>query len=378
MERPFQPPGHFLINKGRKRPEKGLRPPPSWAFQRDAPQKTETPVSRSEPFPFKRPPRSRLPANGVASSLFRGYHTAMNSLQLRNSFLLLLTAIIWGVAFVAQSVGMDYVGPFTFTCVRSVIGGLFLIPCIAILNRLNPARREERAVPKTGLFRDRTLWLGGVCCGVMLCVASCFQQIGIMYTTVGKAGFITAFYIIIVPLLGLLFGKRCGLFVWIGVLLALVGLYFLCITESLTVEFGDFLIFVCAILFSIHILIIDFFTLRADGVKMSCIQFFVCGGLCAIPMLLFESPDLSQLFAAWKPILYAGVLSSGVAYTLQIVGQKGMNPTVASLILSLESVVSVLAGLILLNQHLSTRETVGCVFMFCAIVLAQLPQKRRS
>ena len=296
MERPFQPPGHFLINKGRKRPEKGLRPPPSWAFQRDAPQKTETPVSRSEPFPFKRPPRSRLPANGVASSL----------------------------------------------------------------------------------FRDRTLWLGGVCCGVMLCVASCFQQIGIMYTTVGKAGFITAFYIIIVPLLGLLFGKRCGLFVWIGVLLALVGLYFLCITESLTVEFGDFLIFVCAILFSIHILIIDFFTLRADGVKMSCIQFFVCGGLCAIPMLLFESPDLSQLFAAWKPILYAGVLSSGVAYTLQIVGQKGMNPTVASLILSLESVVSVLAGLILLNQHLSTRETVGCVFMFCAIVLAQLPQKRRS
>ena len=302
----------------------------------------------------------------------------MNSLQLRNSFLLLLTAIIWGVAFVAQSVGMDYVGPFTFTCVRSVIGGLFLIPCIAILNRLNPARRAERAVPKTGLFRDRTLWLGGVCCGVMLCVASCFQQIGIMYTTVGKAGFITAFYIINVPLLRLLFGKRCGLFVWIGVLLALVGLYFLCITESLTVEFGDFLIFVCAILFSIHILIIDFFTLRADGVKMSCIQFFVCGGLCAIPMLLFESPDLSQLFAAWKPILYAGVLSSGVAYTLQIVGQKGMNPTVASLILSLESVVSVLAGLILLNQHLSTRETVGCVFMFCAIVLAQLPQKRRS
>ena len=302
----------------------------------------------------------------------------MNSLQLRNSFLLLLTAIIWGVAFVAQSVGMDYVGPFTFTCVRSFIGGLFLIPCIAILNRLNPARRMERTVPNSCMFGDKTLWLGGACCGVMLCVASCFQQIGIMYTTVGKAGFITAFYIIIVPLLGLLFGKRCGMLVWAGVLLALVGLYFLCITESLTVEFGDFLIFVCAILFSIHILIIDFFTLRADGVKMSCIQFFVCGGLCAIPMLLFESPDLSQLFAAWKPILYAGVLSSGVAYTLQIVGQKGMNPTVASLILSLESVVSVLAGLLILNQHLSARETVGCAFMFCAIVLAQLPQRRTS
>ena len=299
----------------------------------------------------------------------------MNSLQLRNSFLLLLTAIIWGVAFVAQSVGMDYVGPFTFTCVRSFIGGLFLIPCIAILNRLNPARRMERAVPNSGMFGDKTLWLGGACCGVMLCVASCFQQIGIMYTTVGKAGFITAFYIIIVPLLGLLFGKRCGMLVWAGVLLALVGLYFLCITESLTVEFGDFLIFICAILFSIHILVIDFFTLRADGVKMSCIQFLVCGLLSGIAMLFAEQPQLSAVLLAWKPIAYAGIMSCGVGYTLQIVGQKGMDPTIASLILSLESCISVLAGWLLLGQTLSMREGLGCVAMFAAIILAQLPAK---
>ena len=280
----------------------------------------------------------------------------MNTLQLRNSFLLLLTAVIWGVTFVAQSVGMDYVGPYTFTCVRSFIGGLCLIPCIAVRNRLTPVAP-------------------GVCCGVMLCFASCFQQIGIMYTSVGKAGFITAFYIIIVPLLGLFFKKRCGLFVWLGVALAIVGLYFLCITESLTIQFGDFLIFICAILFSIHILIIDYFTLRVDGVKMSCIQFFVCGLLCAVPMLLFETPDITQLLAAWKPVLYAGIMSSGVAYTLQIVGQKGMNPTVASLILSLEAVVSVLAGFVMLDQQLTMRETMGCAFMFCAIVFAQLPQK---
>lgn len=195
----------------------------------------------------------------------------MNTLQLRNSFLLLLTAVIWGVAFVAQSVGMDYVGPYTFTCVRSFIGGLFLIPCIALLNRLNPS--SPGGIRPSNAKTKGQLWIGGVCCGVMLCFASCFQQIGIMYTSVGKAGFITAFYIIIVPLLGLFFKKRCGLFVWLGVALAIVGLYFLCITESLTIQFGDFLIFICAILFSIHILIIDYFTLRVDGVKMSCIQF---------------------------------------------------------------------------------------------------------
>ncbi len=306
----------------------------------------------------------------------------MNRLQIRNSLILLLTAIVWGVAFVAQSVGMDYVGPFTFNCVRSLIGGIVLIPCIALLNRLggvekNSARKVEKSSKAYKKQRNQLI-LGGICCGLALCFASCFQQLGIQYTTVGKAGFITAFYIIIVPILGLFLKKKCGPLVWIGVLFALAGLYFLCMNESLRIGKGDILVFICAVLFSVHILVIDYFTQYVDGVKMSCIQFFVCGIVAGIAMLIFEEPSLTQIIAAWKPVLYAGVLSSGAGYTLQIVGQKGMNPTIASLILSLESVVSVLAGLLLLGQSLSRREALGCVLMFIAIVLAQLPQKEHS
>lgn len=306
----------------------------------------------------------------------------MKKLQIRNSLLLLLTATIWGVAFVAQSVGMDYVGPFTFLCARSMIGGLVLIPCIALLNRYNGSAQAGKKKTEKGTEEyqkaRRQLLLGGVCCGLALCAASCFQQIGIQYTTVGKAGFITAFYIIIVPVLGLFFKKKCGPFVWLGVVLAIGGLYFLCITDGLQMGTGDILVFICALLFSIHIMVIDHFTQMVDGVKMACIQFFVCGTVSGILMLLFEEPSFSALLTAWLPVLYAGVLSSGVAYTLQIVGQKGMNPTVASLIMSLESVVSVLAGMLILGQSLSRRETLGCVLMFAAIVLAQLPQREKQ
>ena len=217
--------------------------------------------------------------------------------------------------------------------------------------------------------------LGGICCGVALATGSTLQQFGIMYTTVGKAGFITAFYIIIVPILGLFLGKKCGLSVWISVVIALAGLYFLCITDGFSIGKGDTYVFLGAIAFSIHILVIDYFTQFNDGVKMSCIQFFVCGILCFVPMMLFEHPEISMILLAWKPILYAGVMSCGVAYTLQIVGQKNMNPTVASLILSLESVTSVIAGFLVLHQNLSQRELIGCGLMFIAIVLAQLPQK---
>lgn len=296
----------------------------------------------------------------------------MNRLQVRNSLVLLLTAVIWGVAFVAQSVGMEYVGPFTFNCVRFLIGGMVLLPCMALLKKISPSKEGEKE-DRTG--KRKTLFIGGVCCGLALCIASCLQQLGIQYTTVGKAGFITAFYIIIVPILGLFFHRKCGVTVWIGVVFALAGLYFLCITENLTIGRGDFLVFLCALCFSAHILVIDHFSPLVDGVAMSCIQFFVSGLLCAVPMFLFEKPDASHLLQAWQPILYAGVLSCGVAYTLQIIGQKGMNPTVASLILSLESVVSVLAGLLILHQQLSGREILGCALMFAAILLAQLPQK---
>ncbi len=304
----------------------------------------------------------------------------MNSQRIRNPLLLLLTAIIWGTAFVAQSVGMDYVEPFTFNCIRSFLGGIFLLICIPILNKLFPERTaQEKAL--SGAQRTaarRQLLIGGIACGVLLGIASSLQQFGIQQTTVGKAGFITAFYIIIVPILGLFFKKRCGPLVWVGVALALAGLYFLCITDGFSLQTGDLLVLLCSVFFSFHILVIDHYTQFTDGVKLSFIQFFVSGIVCCIGMLLSESPNWSAILSAWQPILYTGILSCGVAYTLQVVGQKGVNPTVASLILSLESVVSVLAGWLILHQALTGREILGCVFMFAAIILAQLPQKKKT
>ena len=295
----------------------------------------------------------------------------MKTRQMKNAGILLLTAIIWGFAFVAQSVGMDYVGPFTFNCVRLFIGALVLLPCIALLDKLNGTDTGKQGEKKHKTGREE--WIGGICCGIALATASCLQQIGIMHTTVGKAGFITACYILLVPIFGLFFHKKCGILVWIGVILAVIGLYFLCINENLTIGRGDIMVFLCAIVFAIHILVIDHFSPKTDGVRMSCIQFFVSGVICLVPTLLLEHPHLGQLLAAWQPILYAGVLSCGVAYTLQIIGQKGMNPTVASLILSLESVMSVLAGILVLGEMPTAREVLGCVLMFTAILLAQLP-----
>lgn len=297
----------------------------------------------------------------------------MKNVQVKNSLLLLLTAAIWGVAFVAQSVGMEYVEPFTFNCTRSLIGGLVLIPCIWFLNR---GKTEKKDVSPEQKKADRkVLVTGGTLCGICLFAASNFQQFGIRYTTVGKAGFITACYIVIVPVIGIFLKKKCSRLIWLSVALALAGLYLLCITESFSIGKGDFLVLICALLFSLHILIIDHFSPLTDGVKMSCIQFFVCGILSGIAMLLTETPSLEKILSAWLPILYAGVLSCGVAYTLQIVGQKDMNPTVASLILSLESCISVLAGWLILGQQLKGRELLGCLAMFAAIILAQIPEK---
>ena len=298
--------------------------------------------------------------------------------QMKNNVMLLLTALIWGYAFVAQSVGMDYVGPFTFNCVRCILGSIILIPVIFLMDGLKKRSGMEEEAMKKARGNGRMLLTGGICCGVILAVASSFQQFGLLYTTVGKAGFITAMYIILVPLLGIFAGKKEGLRIGISVVIAVAGLYLLCMTESLRLEAGDILVLLCAVVFSFHIMVIDHFSPLVDGVKMSCIQFLTCGILCGICMFLFEAPKLSMILAAWKPVLYAGVMSCGVAYTLQIVGQKGMNPTVASLIMSLESVISVLAGFVLLHEVLSRRELFGCVLMFAAIILAQLPERKRA
>lgn len=300
----------------------------------------------------------------------------MNKTQVRNSFLLLLTATIWGVAFVAQSVGMDYVGPFTFNMLRNIIGGIVLIPCIFLLDKINP-REETNRSEEEKKKEKKLLVKGGVCCGVLLALAMGFQQIGIQYTTVGRAGFITACYIIIVPLIGMtFFNKKCRSTIWGAVVLALIGLYSLCITEEFDIGQGDFLVLGCSFLFSMHILVIDHFSPLVDGVKMSCIQFFVAGIVSGIPAFLTETIVLKNIFYAWMPVLYAGVLSCGVAYTLQIIGQKNMNPTVASLILSLESCIAVIAGWLILGESLTKRELLGCILMFIAIVLAQLPEKK--
>ena len=313
--------------------------------------------------------------------------------KLRNTFFLLLTAMIWGAAFVAQSVSMDYIGPFTFICLRSVIGGLFLIPVIIVLDGIRKKSQNEsaNAVNSENIlhnieteekqrlsWKNKQLIEGGIACGIFLFFANCFQQTGIQYTTVGKAGFITTFYIIIVPLIGLFFKKYCGILTWIGVVIALAGLYFLCITQKLTIQRGDALILCCSVLYAGQILAIDHYNPFVDGVKMSCIQFLTGGVLGAVFMFLFENPSLAMILSAAGPILYTGIMSTGVGYTLQIVGQKGLNPTVAALILSLESVFSALSGYVFLHQVLTTRELIGCVLMFIAIVLAQLPDIRRK
>ena len=289
---------------------------------------------------------------------------------MKNNILLVLTALIWGCAFVAQSVGMDYVGPFTFNTARFLIGAIVLLPVIWFMDRQRKTGAEKGAGQKT-------LIIGGICCGIALAVASTLQQWGILFTTVGKAGFITAMYIVIVPLLGIFIGKKVRPLIIGCVAIAVVGFYFLCMTESLRLGLGDFLVLLCAIAFSIHILVIDHFSPKVDGVKMSVIQFLTAAIISVIPTLLWEQPVLTEILQAWQPVLYAGVMSCGVAYTLQIIAQKNADPTVASLLLSLESVFSVLAGWVLLGQGLSLKEMFGCVLIFCAIILAQLPEKKK-
>lgn len=316
-----------------------------------------------------------------------------------NNIFLALTALIWGSAFVAQSVGMDYLGPFTFNSIRSAMGGLVLLPVLFILKgRGRKSRQLESAAgepsadvssmggPSAGdssmgessVGDRKTLVTGGILCGIALAVASSLQQIGIVYTSAGKAGFITALYILIVPIIRLFLGRRAGRKVWIGVALAMAGMYFLCITDGFSISKGDFLVFLCAVIFSVHILVIDHFAPKVDGVALSCIQFLVCGILCAVPMLALERPQVDEILAAWMPLAYAGVLSCGVAYTLQVIAQKNTDPTVASLLLSLESVFSVLTGWVILGERLSGRELFGCALVFAAVLLAQLPGKKMA
>lgn len=293
------------------------------------------------------------------------------------SLYLLLAAFIWGMAFVSQSKGMDYMGPLTFNGVRSLIGALVLALYLLLTGRFRKEKSKET---------DRRLTLrGGLCCGLALTAASTLQQFGLQYTTVGKAGFITTLYIIFVPIAGIFIGRKASKIVWLGAVLAAAGMYLLCIQSRFSLGKGDVLVFCCAIVFTAHILLVDFFSPGTDGVMISCIQFAVCGVLCTAGALFWERPSWGELQNGAGALAYAGVLSCGVAYTLQIVGQKGVNPTVAALLLSLESVFATVSawiayriGFLKTDQTMTARQILGCILVFGAVVLVQLPMGRQA
>lgn len=288
--------------------------------------------------------------------------------EVYGTFLLLIGAFIWGSTFVAQSDGADKVGPFTFLCLRSILGCAVLLP-LALARSCK--RKTEKSAP-------RVLLLGGLACGAVLTVSSLLQQVGISGTSVGNAGFITAMYILIVPIFSMFLGKKMPLRLWGCVGIAVVALYLLTIKDGFSIAFGDLMVLLCAVCFAVHILVIDHVSPKVDGVTLSCIQFATVSVLTVIPMLVIEKPSVDAVLSAWLPIAYAGVLSSGVAYTLQIIGQKYTRPAVASLVMSLESVFAVLSGMVVLGQIPTLKEGIGCVLMFAAIILAQLPQGEKE
>jgi len=299
----------------------------------------------------------------------------MKNKSMLGNILLTLTALIWGCAFVAQSVGMEYVEPITFNGIRCIIGGIVLIIANIVFDNLKKKNGTYRKLEKS---EQKELIKGGIICGIIIFFASTIQQIGISQTTVGKAGFISVLYILIVPFIGLLLKQKLPKMIWICCALAVAGLYLLCMNESLSMSNGDLIVLLSAVAYAVHILAIGHFAPKVDCVKLSCIQFLVCGAISVVVMLIFEKPDFSAILSAWLPILYAGALSGGVGYTLQTVAQKWTKPSVASLLMSLESVFAVLAGAIILHQIPTLREAAGCILMFISIIIIQLPEKKKG
>ena len=288
----------------------------------------------------------------------------------RSNLLLILASIIWGCAFVAQNVGMNYIGPWTFSTIRFLIAGFSLLAIIPILDK----KRTHVIRPKTKEEKKKLL-LGSVLCGLALSIGSIVQQIAMLTVPVAKAGFLTTLYVLFVPIITLLFGKKIPLKVWIGIAMALFGLYLLSMAGNLAIGIGEIFLILAAFLFAIHIIIIGHFSTRVDPVRLSCGQLLIGGFATVIPMIVIEKLTIGAILAAYIPLLYTGIFSSCVAYTLQIFAQKEANPTIAGMLLSLESVFAALAGYLILNQVLNTRELIGCVLIFIAIVIAQLPDR---
>jgi len=304
--------------------------------------------------------------------------------KVSGELMLMLTALIFGVSFVAQRAGMAHIGPFTFNGIRSLLGALVLVPVIFLMDRQRKAggmtaaadsatsAATEEAQAEAGSSR-KNLLLGGFWCGIVVFISSSLQQAGMIYTTAGKAGFITALYIVIVPILGLFLKKKVRPILWISVILATTGLYLLSVKEGFSIGWGDLLILLSAVGLSVHIILIDYFSPRTDPVKLSSLQFLVCGIISLPFMFGFEKVSWSGILDSRIPILYAGVMSCGVAYTLQVIAQKRTEPTMTSLILSMESVIAVIAGILILGESISVRETIGSMVLFSGILLAQLP-----
>jgi len=287
--------------------------------------------------------------------------------QLSGVIALLGATVIWGSAFIAQSVGMDKIGPFTFQAVRCFLAVVFLFPASALFSRGKPFWKS---------WADPALWRSGVICGLALFAASSLQQIGLVYTDAGKAGFLTAMYIVFVPFLGLFLGQRPGRNALLSLIPAIVGLYLLSCTSVSGINKGDVLLLLCAVAFSVQILLIDRHCAGLDGLKLNCIQALVAAVLSVPWALLTETVDASRIASCWLPLGYAGVLSMGVAYTLQIVGQKRVAPSAAALLMSLESVFAALFGWLLLHETMTGAEELGCLLVFAAVVISQLPEKK--
>lgn len=306
----------------------------------------------------------------------------LNSIEkqgMRGEIFLSITALIWGTSFVVQKVSLDYIGPFTFVGMRFILGALFLFPVVLLLDRIKQKKTAQSVgdsdITEKEVFMTKPTLLGGAACGLALFMAASFQQNGLVYTTSGKAGFITGLYIVLVPLLGLLVHKKVRGLIWIGVAFAIAGLYLLCIKDGFTIGKGDLIVLTGALFWAIHILIVDHFAPTADCLKMSVIQILVAGMLSSVAMFLLETPTLNAIMDGAWTILYTAIVVTGIAYTLQIFGQRNTDPAIASIIMSLESVFAVISGMLLLNEVMSIKEIMGCVLMFIAVIITQLPQK---
>lgn len=294
------------------------------------------------------------------------------------SVFLALAAIIWGSSFVAQTTGAEYVGPFTFIAMRSLLGAAALIPVIFAMDIFKKKTKPQQ-YQKMTKADYKYLLFGGIACGVVLCAASCLQQLGIdKGTAPGMAAFITALYILLVPIFSVVLGKKIRPVIWVCVGVSIAALYLLCVKEGGSVQSSDLYVLACAVCYAVHILVIDKVSPKLDGVRLSALQFFVAGVIALIPMFLTEEVTFDALKAAAPSIAYSGIMSSGVAYTLQILGQQKTEPTIATMIMSLESVFGVLTAMVVLSQVPTVRETLGCILMFAAIIVAQLPEKKKQ